>query len=97
VTPEGQFPFSIGHKSLAFLISVLQELGQRLLANSEEMERRMAEKLQAQIEQFNEKIWRLDSVTAVCAGLEDNRKLKRVREPESPFPRETVDKPSTIR
>jgi len=55
MTSEGNFPSSIGHESPASFISAVQELGHRLLANSEEMERRMVEKFQAQIHQLNEK------------------------------------------
>ena len=58
-TPEGNFSASVGRESTASFISAIQELSERLLANSEEMERRMAEKFQAQIDQLNERIWRL--------------------------------------
>ena len=67
-TPEGNFSASVGRESPASFISAVQDLGQRLLANSEEMERRMAEKFQAQIDQLNERIWRLDNVAAGRAG-----------------------------
>jgi len=67
-TPEGNFSASVGRESPASFISAVQELGQRLLANSEEMERRMAEKFQAQIDQLNERIWRLDNVAAGRKG-----------------------------
>ena len=67
-TPEGNFSASVGRESPASFISAVRELGQRLLANSEEMERRMAEKFQAQIDQLNERIWRLNNVAAGCAG-----------------------------
>jgi len=82
---EGNFSASIGRESPASFISAVQELGQRLLANSEEIKRRMAEKFQAQIEQLNEKIWRLDNVAAGRAGpgrqLEmEARACKPVRE-----------------
>ena len=41
-TPEGNFSASVGRESPASFISAVQELGQTLLANSEEMERRIS-------------------------------------------------------
>ena len=67
-TPEENFSASVGRESPAPFISAVQELGQRLLANSEEMEQRMAEKFYSQIDQLNGSIWRLDNVAEGRAG-----------------------------
>jgi len=55
-TPEGNFSGSIVRESPVSFTSAVQKLGLKLLVNSEEMERRMAEKRQAQMDQPNVKI-----------------------------------------
>ena len=53
--------YAFGQESPASFMSALQELGNRMLSTSEDMERRMADRFQQQIDRLNEKIWWLDN------------------------------------
>ena len=52
--------YAFGQESPASFMSALQELGNRILSTSEDMERRMADRFQQQIDQLDEKMWRLN-------------------------------------
>ena len=56
-TPERNCSYSIPQETPATFLLAIQELGKTLLNNSDEMERRITEKFQLQIDQ----IWRLDN------------------------------------
>ena len=62
-------------------MSALQELGNRILSTSEDMERRMADRFQRQIDRLDEKIWRLDNASRAGPGGEPEDNLHG-REPE---------------
>ena len=55
-TPEGNYSYSIPQETPETFLSAIQELGKTLLNNSEEMERRMTEKIQLQIDRLDDKI-----------------------------------------
>ena len=59
-TPNESGCYAFGQESPASFMSALQELGNRILSTSEDMERRMADRFQQQIDQLDEKMWRLN-------------------------------------
>lgn len=80
-TPNENGCFSFGQESPASFMSALQELGNRILSTSEDMERRMANRFQEQIDRLDEKIWRLDNAARARSGGEPEDDLHG-REPE---------------
>ena len=62
-TPNKSGCYAFGLESPASFMSALQELGNRILSTSEDMERRMADRFQQQIDRLDEKIWRLDNAS----------------------------------
>ena len=80
-TPNENGCYSFGQESPASFMSALQELGNRILNTSEDMERRMAERFQQQIDRLDEKIWRLDTAARARPGGEPEDDLHGI-EPE---------------
>ena len=80
-TPNESGCYAFGQESPASFMSALQELGNRMLSASEDMERRMADRFQQQIDRLDEKIWRLDNATRAGPGCEPEDNLHG-REPE---------------
>ena len=81
-TPNETGGYLIGQESPASVMLALQELGNRILSTSEEMEGRMANRFQEQIDQLNEKIWRLNNAACVRPGGEPEVHSRNAREPE---------------
>ena len=54
-TPNESGCYAFGQESPASFLSALQELGNRMLSASEDMERRMADRFQQQIDRLDEK------------------------------------------
>ena len=69
-TPNENGGCFVGQESPASFMLALQELSNRLLSTSEEMERRMADRFQEQIDRLDEKIWRLDNAARARPGGE---------------------------
>ena len=80
-TPNENGCYSFGQESPASFMSALQELGNRILNTSEDMERRMADRFQQQINRLDEKIWRLDTAARARPGSEPEDDLHGI-EPE---------------
>ena len=80
-TPNENGCYSFGQESPASFMSALQELGNRILSTSEDMERRIADRFQEQIDRLDEKIWRLDNAARAGPGGEPEDDLNG-REPE---------------
>ena len=80
-TPNESGCYAFGQESPASFMSALQELGNRILSTSEDMERRMADKFQEQIDRLDEKTWRLDNASRAEPGGQPEDDL-RGREPE---------------
>ena len=80
-TPNENGCYSFGQESPASFMSALQELGNRILNTSEDMERRMADRFQQQIDRLDEKIWRLDTAARARPGGEPEDDLHGI-EPE---------------
>ena len=82
-TPEANYLYSIPQETPETFLSAIQELGKTLLNNSEEMERRMTEKFQLQIDRLDDKIWRLENTAVGRAGPgEEPEVTESTREPE---------------
>ena len=82
-TPEGNYSYSIPQKTPETFLSAIQELGKTLLNNSKEMERRMTEKFQLQIDRLDDKIWRLENAAVGRVGPgEEPEVTENTREPE---------------
>ena len=101
-TPNESGCYAFGQESPASFMSALQELGNRILSTSEDMERRMADRFQQQIDRLDEKIWRLDNATRAGPGGEPEDNLhgrepevlsENVREPEI-LPTNVENRPS---
>ena len=60
-TPNKNGCYYFGQESPASFMSALQELGNRILSTSEDMEQRMADRFLEQIDRLDGKIWRLDN------------------------------------
>ena len=69
-TPNESGCYAFGQESPASFMSALQELGNRILSTSEDMERRMADRFQQQIDRLDERIWRLDNASRAGPGGE---------------------------
>ena len=80
-TPNESGYYAFGQESPASFMSALQELGNRMLSTSEDMERRMADRFQQQIDRLDEKIRQLDNATRARPGGEPENDLHG-REPE---------------
>ena len=70
MTPNETGGYLIGQESPASVMLALQELGNRIFSTSEEMERRMADRFQVQIDRLNENVWQLDNAARVRSGGE---------------------------
>ena len=82
-TPNESGCYAFGQESPASFMSALQELGNRILSTSEDMERRMADRFQQQIDRLDERIWRLDNASRAWPGGEPEDDFHgRAREPE---------------
>ena len=62
-------------------MSAIQELGQRLVSNSEMMERRINERFQEQIDRLNATIWRMENGSRAEPGIQPEMG-RPTREPE---------------
>lgn len=80
-TPETNFAYSVEQERPETFVLAIQELGQRLLSNSEDMERRIAERFQTQIDHLGEKIWRIENGNRAKPGTEPELR-DSAREPE---------------
>ena len=80
-TPNENGSHSFGQESPASFMSALQELGDRILSTSQDMERRMTNRFQEQIDRLDEKIWRLDNAARAGPGGEPEDSLNSL-EPE---------------
>lgn len=75
---EEQFLYSVNQEKP--FVSAIQELGPRLVNNSEVMERRTAESFQEQIEQCHEKVRRMDNASRAHPGIQPQENRKYVEE-----------------
>ena len=75
-------------------MSALQELGNRILSTSEDMERRMTDRFQEQIDQLNKNIWRLDNTARAEPDNEPWVVPGSSREPE--ISRSDVENPPLV-
>ncbi|KAL9964426.1 hypothetical protein ACROYT_G028068 [Oculina patagonica] len=80
-TPETNFTYPVEQETPETFLLAIQELGQRLVSNSEDMERRIAERFQTQIDHLGDKIWRMENGNRAEPGTEPELR-ESAREPE---------------